>query len=409
MPQLPLGDIGPCEVTWDYGGASPIVITPHLGKVTISMADATADVHGDLHGESQGDGLLESFFEGTTVELAVPMARSTLSQLANTIGYDGMGLLVGNVLTLYNIAGVEMYAQAKMMVIKPMCDETPDPDPHHWIVLYKCHPYRDFELGYDRAGQRVHMVKFKVFANQDSGYEGEYFQEGLISWREDFYDDFCDATLEAGWTTHGTSVDKTITIDPATCILTIEIANNANAVWFCTINNIAPKIHRPLGMVPPCRITTKLAAIPPDPGATCPDDIMAGMFIGTDPEGLGGAASHLAFLWGRYRSAAEGADCLRLRRNCGAYDPYLGCGGGCLPKWLRIDIDASEDIRFYYSDDGAAWTQYESGGGPLVLSGEYAVGMKVGIYAQNGIWDPVGGPYANLAAQFEYFEIESYG
>jgi len=74
-----------------------------------------------------------------------------------------------------------------------------------------------------------------------------------------------------------------------------------------------------------------------------------------------------------------------------------------------IDIDASEDMRFYYSDDGSAWTQYEHLGVPFVLTGEYTDTLKVGLYAQNGIWNPVAGPYANLAAQFEYFMIESYG
>ena len=181
MPQLPLGDIGPCEVTWDYGGATPVIITPHLGKVTVRMADAVTDVFID----GQGIAPIEAFFEGSTVELEVPMARSTLSQLANTIGYRDLGTLVGNVLTLHNVAGIEMMAHAKAIVIKPMmniggCSVAPDPDATHWTLFFKCHPWRDFELGYDRGGQRVHMVKFKIFPNQDTGYEGEYFQEGVL-------------------------------------------------------------------------------------------------------------------------------------------------------------------------------------------------------------------------------------
>ena len=185
MPQLPIGDIGPCEVTWDYGGATPVIITPHLGKVTTRMADAVTDVFID----GQGVAPIEAFFEGTTLELEVPMVRSTLSQLANTIGYRDLGTLVGQVLTLHNVAGVEMMAHAKAIVIKPMlnvggCSVVPDPNPNHWTLIYKCHPYRDFELGWDRSGQRVHMVKFKIFPNQDSGYEGEYSQEGVISAEE---------------------------------------------------------------------------------------------------------------------------------------------------------------------------------------------------------------------------------
>ena len=180
MPRLPIGDIGPCEVTWDYGGATPVIITPHLGKVTVRMADAVTDVFID----GQGIAPIEAFFEGATVELEVPMARSTLSQLANTIGYRDLGTLAGNVLTLHNVAGIEMMAHAKQIVIKPMiniggCAVAPDPDATHWTLFFKCHPWRDFELGYDRGGQRIHMVKFKIFPNQDTGYEGDYMQEGV--------------------------------------------------------------------------------------------------------------------------------------------------------------------------------------------------------------------------------------
>ncbi len=74
-----------------------------------------------------------------------------------------------------------MYANAKQIVIAPSCDNEPDPDPNTWILLYKCHPWRDFELTFDRTGQRVHMVKFKIFPNQDSGYNGEYGTEGMES------------------------------------------------------------------------------------------------------------------------------------------------------------------------------------------------------------------------------------
>lgn len=174
MPQLPIGDISPCEVTWDYGGAN-IIITPHLGKVSLRMADAVTDVHID----GQGVAPIESFFEGATVELEVPMARSTLSQLANTIGYRELGTLAGNILTLHNVAGIEMFANAKQIVIKPMCNGVPDPLASHWTLIHKCHPYRDFELGFDRSGQRVHLVKFKVFPRQDEGHEGEYTTEGM--------------------------------------------------------------------------------------------------------------------------------------------------------------------------------------------------------------------------------------
>jgi hypothetical protein len=148
MPRLPFGDIGPCEVYWgdvyqsgyqsDY--MPPLVITPYLGKVAIRIADAVTDIHE----EGKGIAPIDSFFEGTTVELEVPMVRSTLIQLARTIGWQKMGILSasGYVLRLDNIAGYDMYTNAETIIIKPICHNVPDPDPHHWIELYKCHPYR---------------------------------------------------------------------------------------------------------------------------------------------------------------------------------------------------------------------------------------------------------------------------
>lgn len=177
MPKLPMGDISPCVIIWDYDSGSDYCIGPYLGTVSLRMTDSVSDVQE----EGYGDAPVDAVFAGTVVELDVPMARNTLSELANTIGYGDMGNLVGNVLTLHNMAGCDMYENAKQILIAPVCNNVPDDDPHSWTLLFKCHPWRDFELTWDRNSQRVHMVKFKVFPNQDSGYCGEYGQEGLAS------------------------------------------------------------------------------------------------------------------------------------------------------------------------------------------------------------------------------------
>lgn len=189
-----MGDIGPCVVIWDYNqwaAGTPFCIGPYLGTVSLRMTDSVSDVQE----EALGDATVDGVFAGTVVELDVPMARNTLSQLVNMIGYHGAGRqsypeesdpwaeqLDDNVLTLNNMAGCSMYTTyAKQIVIAPVCNNVPDSDPHNWILLYKCHPYREFELTFDRAGQRVHMVKFKVFPNLDSGYCGEFGQWGVQS------------------------------------------------------------------------------------------------------------------------------------------------------------------------------------------------------------------------------------
>lgn len=176
MPKLPLGDIGPCVVIWDYGG-TPVCLGPYLGTVSLRMTDSVSDVQE----EGYGDGPVDGVFAGTVMELDIPMARNTYSELANSIGYGSMGSLSGHVLTFYSMAGCDMYELAKAIIIAPVCNNVPDSDPASWIQLYKCHPWRDFELGFDRSGQRVHMCKFKIFPNLDSGYCGEMGQWGVAS------------------------------------------------------------------------------------------------------------------------------------------------------------------------------------------------------------------------------------
>ena len=179
MPKLPMGDIGPCVVIWDYEGTTPICLGPYLGTVSLRMTDSVSDVQE----EGYGDAPVDAVFAGTVMELDIPMARNDLGTLQHTIGYVGMGALNGSGfrLHLYNMAGCSMYENAKHIIIAPICNNVPDPDPNSWILLYKCHPYRDFELTFDRSGQRVHMVKFKIFPNQDSGFCGDYGTWGLES------------------------------------------------------------------------------------------------------------------------------------------------------------------------------------------------------------------------------------
>ena len=176
MPKLPIGDIGPCLVVWDYPD-NQLAIGPYLGTVSLRMVDSISHVEE----EGYGDAPLDGVFAGAVVELDVPMTRSSLLQLEATIAYEEMGDLTGSVLKLQNVAGCDMYQNAKQIVIAPLCNNVADDDTHKWSLLYKCHPWRDFELTWDRSGQRIHMVKFKVFPNTDSGCGGDYGTEGMAS------------------------------------------------------------------------------------------------------------------------------------------------------------------------------------------------------------------------------------
>jgi len=226
------------------------------------------------------------------------------------------------------------------------------------------------------------------------------FKKTLLveDWYEYFRDDFDDGIIEPEWTTHGTSADRTIV--EAGGVLTISLANNVDGRWWCATANVAPKIYMPLEVTGPCRITTKLNSFDGDPGATCNDDTMAGIFISTDPEAL--TALTVAYLWPRARDDSAGIDGLKLYDNCGSYDDNLDCASGCLPKWFRISIDADQVITFWWSSDGSVWTQYLHAGNPYSIAGFDIENSYVGLFGKN-----IDGN-ENFSAEFEYFLIEVY-
>lgn len=176
MPMLPIGDIGPCIVTWDWGGVDELIITPYLGTIELRGVDSVSDVQE----EGWGDTIKDSVFAGTVMELDVPMARSTVVQLQKML-LDRTSPLSTHQVVLYPKSGCDMYANAEAILIQKLCDGVADININNWSVLLKCYPWRDFALTWDRNNQRIHMVHFKVFPNQDSGWNDEYGTEGIES------------------------------------------------------------------------------------------------------------------------------------------------------------------------------------------------------------------------------------
>ena len=385
MSQLPMGDIGPCSVTWDYGG-TPYYINPYLGTVTLSMEDKISDVQEEAHGDMPVDAV----FAGSVMELEIPMARNTLSELANSMGYGNMGSLVGNVLTLYNMTECEMYENAKEIMIKPVCNNIDDDDPHSWIHLFKCHPYRDIELVYDLNAQRIHMMEFKIFPNTDSGYCGEYGEAGQTSWRVCYKDDFDNGAIGGEWTTHKTDANRTIV--EAGDVVTISIASNIDARWTWSVNE-APKLYQNVPAVP-FESIIRLNSF------TLNNHMMAGMWIGYYDAILGGNEAWKLIL---YRSDGTGEGIRTLKVPSGGGDWDFTVSSADLPLWMKIAVDASEVVTFYYSKDGSTWTQMKNVGVPMEISGWFASDMQIGILCDTG-----NTVHSGIAAPFDYFETWAY-
>jgi hypothetical protein len=172
MPKLPFGDMGPCEIEWGYGESDMITLAPFLGKVSLKQTDTINSIQEEAFGDADVDGVMG----GSKVELDVPMTRSTLAQLELVL----LGVLFGSVLTMRGMVGCDMYAHAKAMAIKPVCDNVASIIPAEWIILYKTYPFRKWTLDFDRSTQRVFLIGFKVFISQESGTYGDFGTFGTV-------------------------------------------------------------------------------------------------------------------------------------------------------------------------------------------------------------------------------------
>jgi hypothetical protein len=172
MPQLPILDISPCSVTWDYEGTE-LRLDPYLGTVSLKHDDSVAKVYE----EAFGDAYVDAVLSGGVVTLDIPMTRSTLEQLEKVL--PGATLNVGgDVLTIKNKCGSDMYVDAKAIAIKPIKDNVVSTTKSQWTIIYKCYPYKAFDLSWDRDKQRVFLVKFMVFPVMESPHVGELYQIG---------------------------------------------------------------------------------------------------------------------------------------------------------------------------------------------------------------------------------------
>jgi hypothetical protein len=178
MPALPIGDIGPCEIVWNYGESAALYLGKYLGQVKLGMETNAQDV---LE-EQNGDAAVNAVFTGSIMSLEIPLTRSTLAQLQVALNTDAP-VTSGDhqYLKLKNQVGCDLYALAKAIVIKPICDGVVSIDPAEWIHLYKCHPIPGMDLSFDKATQRIFPTKFKVFVSQESGFEGDFGTLGMES------------------------------------------------------------------------------------------------------------------------------------------------------------------------------------------------------------------------------------
>lgn len=223
-----------------------------------------------------------------------------------------------------------------------------------------------------------------------------------IAWHEHWRDDFDDGVLAYEWSTHALNVNKTIDEDPDNETLTIAITNNEMARWWWDFDNLAPKMYMPLGILGPCRITTKLNKMDGDPPNAINHCTSAGIFIGTYPEGKSGTIPYV-YKWMRYSGKAGLNAGILVQSNIDHWDKEPGMTHPYCPLWLRLNITETGTIHFEYSQDGVNFFEYS------ILAGvtNYNIGASfVGLFALNRASATCVFPWANCSAEFEYFLIE---
>ena len=153
MPEATLKDLGPCQITFDS-----VDLGKTMGGVTFRDSVVEVKVLEDQAGSTPVDTILT----GRTIEVEVPMSRSTLAQLAKVIPGASNG---GSYVLVKNQAGIARAANAALLVLQPLVDGVASGDA---LTIFLASPSTDIELTFDNENQRVYKVKFIAYPDADN-------------------------------------------------------------------------------------------------------------------------------------------------------------------------------------------------------------------------------------------------
>lgn len=171
--ELPVRDMGPAVITWDPDG-TPVDLYPTFGTIQFNT-DTTGQVR-EVMEDGHGDTPVDKVFGGRLVGVTADFTRFTLALLGTTVPGS---TATATKLTVPNKSGCAMYADAKALIIKPLCDgNVISVDTSEWIYIFKASPTENWELAYNKDDQRIVPVTFHVFPDDTSGNVGELYRVG---------------------------------------------------------------------------------------------------------------------------------------------------------------------------------------------------------------------------------------
>lgn len=148
MPEAMLKDLGPCQVTFNS-----VDLGTTLGGVIFRDSMNQVVVGEDQAGTTPVDHILT----GRSIQVEVPLSRSTLAQLVAVIPGNSN---YSSYMIVNNQAGIARAASAQKLVIQPLVNGAPSADA---LTIFKASPITDIELTFDNENQRVYKVTFNVY------------------------------------------------------------------------------------------------------------------------------------------------------------------------------------------------------------------------------------------------------
>lgn len=162
MPDVSNVKLGPCTVTW---GNTDLGFTK--GGVEVELSTSKKKIMVDQFGETE----VNEFIMGRTVTVRVPLAESDLELFASVI--PGSTLVVDSTtptrrkLNIPTGVGVSMRDLAQQLVLHPTNEAASFRDDD--FVLPLATPSGDISFAYRHDEERVFMVEFVGYADNDTG------------------------------------------------------------------------------------------------------------------------------------------------------------------------------------------------------------------------------------------------
>ena len=174
----PPRDMGPCCIVWDPDGVN-LDMKPTFGTVTYRPEDQKEDVFHDEHGVAPVD----SIHTGRPATLEVPMTSPNLAQLEAVIKGSTKKKSAGKykILWVPNTVGCAVFANAKVIIVKPLCNQVCSAIEAEWLYIFRAYPFAQLEIGFDNNGQRVYNVLFKCYPDDVSGSNNMIYRFGPAS------------------------------------------------------------------------------------------------------------------------------------------------------------------------------------------------------------------------------------